>query len=116
MSDPSSKQVTLTTLNVYKWTPVAHFFIPLKSLRSNPKAVRILTKIGAVSIIIIMSVVYTATNKPYNHHLPHRYRLSSNIPGNMQTTARTLDVYDSRTKLQNKDSQKQISLGKTHEL
>ena len=43
-------------------------------------------------------------------------RLSSNNPGNAQTTQRTLDVYHSRTKLQDKDSQKQISLDKTYEL
>ena len=106
--------MTLITLDVYKWTLAAHFFIPLESVRSNPKVVRILSTMWAVSIII-MSVVYTATNKPYNHHLSPGHRLSSNNPGNVKTTPGTLDVYDSRTKLQNKDSRKQFSLDKCHE-
>ena len=69
MRDPSSKQGTLTTLDVYKWTLVAHFFIPLELVRSNPKVVRILTTIWVVSMIMIMSDVYTATSSPCNYHL-----------------------------------------------
>ena len=98
MSDPSNKQATLKTLDVYRWTLAAHFFIPLELVRSNPKVVRILSTMWAISILI-MGVVYTATNKPYNHHLSPGHRLSSSNPGNMQTTPRTLDVCGSRTKL-----------------
>ena len=52
-SVPSSKRPTLTTLDIYSWTLAVHSFIPLESVRSNPKVVRILTTIWAVSIIII---------------------------------------------------------------
>ena len=116
MSGPRSKQVTLTTLDVYKWTLAAHFLILWESVRSDPKVVRILTTMWAVSIIF-MSVVYTATIKPYNHKLNSSpgHRLSSNNLGNVQTTPRTLDVYDSRTNVLNKDTRKQISLDKACE-
>ena len=113
-SDPSCKKAALKTLDVYRGTFAAKFFIPLVSVRSNPKVVRILTTMWAISILII-SVVYTATNVIYKHHLSPGHRLSSSNPGNVQRTPRTLDVYNSRTKLQNKDSRKQISLDKSCE-
>ena len=99
-SDPSSKQAVLKTLDVYRWTFAAKLFIPLVSVRSNPKVARILTTMWAIRILII-SVVYTATNRLYKHHLSPGHRLSSSNPGNVQITPRTLDVYESRTKLQN---------------
>ena len=84
------------------------------SVRSNPKVVRILTTMRVISILII-SGVYTATSKLYKCHPSPGHRLSRNNPGNVHKTPRTLDVYDSRTKLQNKDSRKQISLDKSCE-
>ena len=100
MSDPSCKQVTITTLDAYKWTLAVHFFIPLESVRRNPIVVRIVSTMWVFNIII-MSVVYTSINKPYNHHLSPGHRLYSNNPENIQTMPRTLDIYNSRTKLQN---------------
>ena len=52
-SDPSSKQATLKILDVYRWTLAANFFIPLESVRSNPKVVRILTTMWGTNSMIV---------------------------------------------------------------